>query len=89
MVDFAAAWCTACKALDHITFSDAGVKEAWKDYVLIQADVTAHTGEEKALSKKFGLFGPSALIFYDENGREIKSKRTIGFIPPDGLLKKL
>jgi thiol:disulfide interchange protein DsbD len=89
MLDFAAEWCTACKELEHITFSDARVKEAWKDYVLIQADVTANTDDEKALSKKFGLFGPPALIFYDENGREIKSKRTIGFIPPDELLKKL
>ena len=89
MLDFAADWCTACKELEHITFSDAGVKEAWKDYVLIQADVTANTDEEKALSKKFGLFGPPALIFYDEKGDEIKSKRTIGFIPPDELLKKL
>lgn len=89
MLDFAAEWCTACKELEHITFADAGVQEAWKDYVLIQADVTANTDEEKALSKKFGLFGPPALIFYDENGQEIKSKRTIGFIPPDELLKKL
>jgi thiol:disulfide interchange protein DsbD len=89
LLDFAADWCTACKELEHITFSDVGVKAAWKDYVLIQADVTENTDEEKALSKKFGLFGPPALIFYDENGDEIKSKRTIGFIPPDELLKKL
>lgn len=89
MVDFAAEWCTACKELEHITFSDAAVKDAWKDYVLVQADVTANTDEEKALSKKFGLFGPPALIFYDEKGQEIKSKRTIGFIPPEELLKKL
>lgn len=89
MLDFAADWCTACKELEHVTFADAGVKAAWKEYVLIQADVTANTDEEKALSKKFGLFGPPALIFYDENGEEIKSKRTIGFIPPDELLKKL
>ncbi len=89
MLDFAAEWCTACKELEHVTFADARVKEAWRDYVLIQADVTANTDEEKALSKKFGLFGPPALIFYDANGDEIKSKRTIGFIPPDELLKKL
>jgi len=89
MLDFAAEWCTACKELEHVTFSDARVKEAWKDYVLIQADVTENTDDEKALSKKFGLFGPPALIFYDESGNEDKTKRTIGFIPPEELLKKL
>mgnify|MGYP005664159187 CR=1 FL=1 len=89
MLDFAADWCTSCQELEHITFADAAVKEAWQDYVLIQADVTANTDEEKALSKKFGLFGPPALIFYDKQGKEIKSKRTIGFLPPEELLKKL
>ncbi len=89
MLDFYADWCTSCKELEHMTFSDARVKEAWKDYFLIQADVTENTEDEKALSKKFGLFGPPALIFYDENGKEIKSKRTIGFIPADELLGKL
>jgi len=89
MVDFAADWCTACKELEHLTFSDARVKEAWKDYVLIQADVTENTEDEKALSKMFNLFGPPALIFFDENGKEVKSKRVIGFIPADELLEKL
>jgi len=89
MLDFAAQWCTACKELEHLTFSDPRVKEAWKDYVLIQADVTENTDSEKALSKKFGLFGPPALIFFDENGKELKSKQVIGFIPADELLEKL
>lgn len=89
MLDFYAEWCTSCKELEHITFTDAGVKEAWKDYVLIQADVTQNTDDEKALSKKFGLFGPPALIFYDENGQEVKSKRTIGFIEASELREKL
>jgi len=89
MLDFAAEWCTSCAELEHLTFSDARVKAAWADYVLVQADVTENTDAEKALSKKFGLFGPPALIFYDENGKEVKSKRTIGFIPPEELLEKL
>ncbi len=88
LLDFAAEWCTACQELEHMTFSDARVKDAWKDYVLIQADVTQNTDEEKALSKRFGLFGPPALIFYDAEGNEEKNKRTIGFIPPEELLKK-
>ena len=89
IVDFSADWCTSCTELEHITFADARVKEAWKDYVLVQADITENTDDEKALSKKFGLFGPPALIFYDENGNEEKKKRTIGYISPDDLLKKL
>ena len=89
MLDFAADWCTSCKELEHLTFSDTRVKKAWKDYVLIQANITENTDDEKDLSKMFGLFGPPALIFFNEDGKEIKSKRTIGFIPPEELLEKL
>jgi len=89
MLDFFADWCVSCKELEHITFADAKIKEALKDYVLIQADVTDSSDDIKALSDKFGLFGPPALIFFDEEGKEIKSKRTIGFEGPEVLIKKL
>lgn len=89
MLDFYADWCTSCKELEHLTFSNAEVKRALKDYVLVQADVTANTDEQKALSKRFGLFGPPAMIFFDENGKEFTKERTIGFLPPEELLQKL
>ncbi|MBE0497673.1 MAG: protein-disulfide reductase DsbD [Campylobacterales bacterium] len=89
MLDFYADWCTSCKELEHLTFSNTAVKRALRDYVLVQADVTANTGEQKALSKRFGLFGPPAMIFFDENGREFTKERTIGFLPPKELLQKL
>ncbi|MFC2074121.1 protein-disulfide reductase DsbD [Campylobacterota bacterium] len=89
MLDFYADWCTSCQELEHVTFSDARVKKALSEYVLIQADITPNSDENKALSKKFGLFGPPALIFYDKNGKELKEKRVIGFIPPEELLEKL
>jgi thiol:disulfide interchange protein DsbD len=65
------------------------VKAALPGYVLVHADITPNSDDNKALSKKFGLFGPPALIFYDETGQELKEKRVIGFIPPEELLKKL
>ncbi len=89
MLDFYADWCTSCKELEHLTFSDERVKSALKDYILIQADVTANTDEEKALSRRFGLFGPPAMIFFDENGKEFTKERTIGFLPPQELLQTL
>ncbi len=89
MLDFYADWCTSCQELEHVTFSDSRVRQALSDYVLVQADITPNSDENKALSKKFGLFGPPALIFYDENGKELKEKRVIGFVPPEELLAKL
>jgi thiol:disulfide interchange protein DsbD len=83
MLDFAADWCTACKELEEITFADKGVKERLNKYILIRADVTKNGKNEKALSKKYGVFGPPALIFFDKDLNVIKSKTIIGFIEPD------
>ena len=33
--------------------------------LLLKADVTANTDEHKALLKRFGLFGPPGILFFD------------------------
>jgi len=78
MVDFWATWCVSCKELDNITFKNKDVKEELSKYQLVKVDVTKNTEDDKALMKKFNLFGPPALIFY-KNGIEEKSKRIIGY----------
>ena len=45
--------------------------------------------EAQALLKKFGLFGPPAILFFDEQGQEIKTARLIGEQEPTGLLEHL
>jgi thiol:disulfide interchange protein DsbD len=89
MVDFSAEWCTACKELEEVTFSNAAVREKMDTFVLIKADVTDNTEKEKALSKKYGVFGPPAILFFDEKGNVIQSKTIIGFIPPAEFLAHL
>ncbi len=87
LLDFSAKWCTACKELEEKTFSDAEVQEALGDFVLIRADVTANEKPQKELSKEYGVFGPPVIVFIDENGKEIRSKRVVGFMKPDRFLE--
>lgn len=89
MLDFSAAWCTACKEYEHITFKDPAVKEKMAEFVLVQADVTANTDEEKALTKKFGLYGPPGIIFFNEKGEQIKGANLVGYQPPEKFLAHL
>jgi len=89
MLDFYADWCTACKELEEVTFANADVKVKMDEFVLIKADVTANGEDEKALSKKYGVFGPPALIFFDENSEVQKAKTIIGFIEPKPFLEHL
>jgi thiol:disulfide interchange protein DsbD len=89
LLDFSAEWCTACKELEEVTFSDPDVKTKMDEFVLIQADITENSAANKALSKKYGVFGPPALLFFKESG-ELQSARTIiGFIEPVPFLKHL
>ena len=78
MLDFYADWCTSCKEMEKLTFSDNKVKAALAGTVLLQADVTANNEDDKTLLKRFGLFGPPGIIFFDKNGAEVKT-RVVGY----------
>jgi len=89
LLDFSAQWCTACKELEEKTLSDLQVQNALKNYVLIRADVTNNTQEEKTLSKNYGVFGPPVVMFFNEKGELQKAKTVVGFVEPKEFLKHL
>jgi thiol:disulfide interchange protein DsbD len=47
--------------------------------LLLQADVTANSTDDAALLKRFDLFGPPGIIFFDANGQEIRGLRVVGY----------
>jgi thiol:disulfide interchange protein DsbD len=77
MLDFYADWCVACKEMEKFSFSAAPVKAALEGVVLLQADLTANSDADRALLKRYGLFGPPAIILFDGAGQE--SARVIGY----------
>ncbi|MDP2247244.1 MAG: protein-disulfide reductase DsbD, partial [Nitrosomonadales bacterium] len=89
MLDFYADWCVACKELELFTFSDPRVQAALKDAVLLQADVTKNTEDDAALLKRFNLFGPPGIIFFDATGEELNQMKVIGFQNADKFLATL
>jgi thiol:disulfide interchange protein DsbD len=89
MLDFYADWCVSCKEMERFTFSDGRVKQRFGDMVLLQADVTANNADDAALLKRFRLFGPPGIVFFDREGREIQGLRVIGFQPADRFVAVL
>ena len=89
MLDFSADWCTSCKEFAEVTFADKAVRAKMNEFVLVRADVTDNNAKEKALSKKFGIFGPPAILFFDKDLKVKKSKTIIGFMEPNEFLKHL
>jgi thiol:disulfide interchange protein DsbD len=88
MLDFYADWCVSCKEMERFTFSDPRVQARLKDAVLLQADVTANSAEDKALLARFKLFGPPGIIFFDKTGQE-QTYRVVGYEPADKFLASL
>jgi thioredoxin:protein disulfide reductase len=89
LLDFYADWCVSCKEMEHITFSDPEVRKRMAGALMLQADVTANTADDKALLKRFGLFGPPGILFFDANSRELTDARVIGFLPPQRFAASL
>ncbi len=89
MLDFYADWCVSCKEMEAFTFTDARVKAKMGQMLLLQADVTANSADDKALLKRFSLFGPPGIIFFDSQGREIEGLRVIGYQSADVFLSTL
>jgi thioredoxin:protein disulfide reductase len=79
MLDFYADWCISCKEMEQFTFSDPDVQKSLKNVVMLQADVTDNTAEDLALLKRFNLFGPPGIIFFNRSGQEIKPSKVVGY----------
>jgi len=86
---FGAEWCTACKAMERGAFRDSRVQDRLKEVKILKFDLTDTTEEAQALLKKFGLFGTPAILFFDEQGQEIKAARLIGEQESARLLEHL
>jgi len=82
MLDFYADWCIECKHLERDTFRDADIQRVLAQAVLLRADVTANDKLDQALLKRFELFGPPAVLFFDAAGVEYRRHRVLGFVGP-------
>ena len=89
MLDFYADWCVSCKEMERYTFSDREVRSRLDGWLLLQADVTANNDEDRALLRRFRLFGPPGIVFFDKEGREISGLRVIGYQPAARFLRTI
>ena len=89
ILDFYADWCVSCKEMEKLTFTNPQVKAKLDNMLLLQVDVTANNADDKALLKRFNLFGPPGIIFFNPLGLEIADGRVVGFQDADKFLQSL
>jgi thiol:disulfide interchange protein DsbD len=89
LLDFYADWCISCKEMEINTFANPEVSETLKQFVLLQADVTANSQENQALLKRYGLFGPPGILIFNLDSQEQADQRVIGYMPPQRFIERL
>ncbi len=89
MLDFYADWCVSCKEMERYTYTDARVASRMQGFLLLKADVTANDADDRAMLKRFHLFGPPGIVFFDRDGKMIADSAVIGFQDADRFLQSL
>jgi len=89
LLDFYADWCISCKEMEVNTFANSEVSKELKQFVLLQADVTANSRDNQVLLKRFGLFGPPGILFFNLESQEQQDQRVIGYMPPQRFIERL
>lgn len=89
LLDFYADWCVSCKEFELFTLTDSRVQAKLSGFRLLRVDVTANSEADKALLKSYNLFGPPALLFFNDKGVEAKAQRVVGFQDADKFSETL
>jgi len=89
LLDFTADWCTTCRELERHTFADPTVAQRLEAWRRLRFDVTASTPADREALAAFGLFGPPAVLLFDDQGIERRAQRVLNFQPPEMFLTRL
>ncbi|MDD4963607.1 MAG: protein-disulfide reductase DsbD [Gallionella sp.] len=89
MLDFYADWCVSCKEMERNTFSNPTVQTHLNAMTTLQIDMTQNSAADKDLLKRFGLYGPPAILFFDKQGHEITDSRVVGYQDAPSFLRTL
>ncbi|WP_417514085.1 protein-disulfide reductase DsbD [Marinobacter sp.] len=89
VLDFYADWCISCKVMERNVFSDANVVRALSPFTLLQIDMTDNTPAQQAMLDSLGLFGPPAILFYDNTGEEMTQQRVLGEMDRDQFMNHI
>ncbi len=89
LVMVTADWCISCEELKAFTFRDPEVQRLLADRALIELDVTANSRSDQQFLRRYSLFGPPALMFFDGAGQEIGAMRVVGYVDAERFAQHL
>ncbi len=88
MLELYADWCIECTRLEKNVLSDPELLEELALLKLFRLDLTKNTQSNQQFLKEFGLFGPPALLFFND-GKEHSNARIVGFVEKKKILETI
>lgn len=88
LVSFTADWCTVCKSNEAI-LARPTVGKLRTGIPVIVVDVTAQSGSEQALMRRFGIVGPPTMFVLNRQGVERPGSRLVGPITVEEISQRL
>jgi thiol:disulfide interchange protein DsbD len=89
LIEFYADWCPHCKALERKTFRDERVLAKSKGFIMLKVDCTTPDNTCSALAEEMNVTGLPTMVFLSHKGEELRALRTVGFVDPAEMLKRM
>jgi len=91
MLDYFATWCTDCRRMEKATFNNPQVQRILQDrFIAMQVDVTdPNNAATEAIKKRYKVFGPPAMLFFDKDGKPRGDLNFYGFKSPEDFIATL
>jgi len=89
LLDWYADWCISCKIIEREVFADKAIQQQLADWRLLRFDITESNPQQRAVLDHYRLFGPPAILFFDESGQERRDMRIIGEISAAKFARQL
>lgn len=89
MLIFYADWCQSCQYFEGQVLAKPTVRSQLSPWSIVRVDLTHYNESSQQLLKHFDLIGPPAVLFFNEQGSEIRTCRLTGEISPPVFLKTL
>lgn len=90
VIDFTAAWCVSCHAIERQVFEDPSVKSKLSSFSTLRTDLTDFSSAPNAaIEQKFGVQQLPTIVILSPSGAEIPGTRVTGLLPVSDFLARL